>query len=129
MASKIRMETEGIGVVNGESPGQVDSQTLERLTAINAVTSTPILRTLIASDKLDIIDIERQIGTYDISIRPYEDCCTIFTPSKPKTKPRLEKIEHYESFTDFEQMIEDAVKGRTIYDLPLQKKDDFEDFL
>ena len=129
IADKVRIETDALAIVTGESLGQVASQTLESLTAINAVTSTPILRPLIASDKLDIIDLARQIGTYDISIRPYEDCCTIFTPSKPKTKPKLEKIAYYESFTDFEQMIEEAVKERSIYELPLQKNDDFDDLL
>ena len=129
IADKVRVETEALGIITGESLGQVASQTLDSLTAINAVTSTPILRPLISSDKLEIIDIAKKIGTYDISIRPYEDCCTIFTPAKPKTKPKLSKITHYESFTDFEQMIEDAVKNRTIYDLPRKQKDEFEDFL
>ena len=98
---------------------------MESLTAINAVTSTPILRPLIASDKLEIIEIAKEIGTYDISIRPYEDCCTIFTPANPKTKPKLEKIEHYESLTDFEPIIEEAVKERIMYKLPSKKKDEF----
>lgn len=129
IADKVRVETEALGIITGESLGQVASQTLESLTAINAVTSTPILRPLISTDKLEIIDIAKKIGTYDISIRPYEDCCTIFTPSKPKTKPKLSKITHYESFTDFDQMIVDAVKNRKTYDLPSQQKDEFEDFL
>lgn len=129
IADKVRVETDALGIISGESLGQVASQTLESLTAINAVTSTPILRPLISSDKLEIIDIAKEIGTYEISIRPYEDCCTIFTPSKPKTKPKLSKITHYESFTDFDPMIVEAVKNRTIYDLPRQQKDDFEDFL
>lgn len=129
IADKVRVETEALGIISGESLGQVASQTLESLTAINAVTSTPILRPLISSDKLEIIDIAKRIGTYDISIRPYEDCCTIFTPAKPKTKPKLSKITHYESFTDFEEMIENAVKNRTIYDLPRKQKDEFEDYL
>ena len=129
IADKVRVETEALGIISGESLGQVASQTLESLTAINAVTSTPILRPLISSDKLEIIDIAKRIGTYDISIRPYEDCCTIFTPAKPKTKPKLSKITHYESFTDFEELIENAVKNRTIYDLPRKQKDEFEDYL
>ena len=92
IADKVRVEADALGIVTGESLGQVASQTLESLTAINAVTSTPILRPLISLDKLEIIDMATKIGTYDISIRPYEDCCTIFTPSKPKTKPKLEKV-------------------------------------
>lgn len=129
IADKVRMETDALGIVSGESLGQVASQTLESLTAINAVTSTPVLRPLIALDKLEIIELAKQIGTYDISIRPYEDCCTIFTPSRPKTKPKLEKIAYYESFTDFAPLIEEAVKERVIYDLPLQQKNEFEDLL
>ena len=102
IADKVREEVGALAIVTGESLGQVASQTLESLTAINAVTTTPILRPLIATDKLEIIDIAQKIGTYEISIRPYEDCCTIFTPSNPKTKPKLEKVAYYESFTDFE---------------------------
>jgi len=129
IADKVREEEGALAIVTGESLGQVASQTLESLTAINAVTSSPILRPLIATDKLDIIDIAQKIGTYEISIRPYEDCCTIFSPSNPKTKPKLEKVAYYESFTDFEPMIEEAIGTRTIIELPLQQKDEFEDLL
>ncbi len=129
IADKVRIEAGALAIVTGESLGQVASQTLESLTAINAVTTTPILRPLVASDKLDIIDIAQKIGTYEISIRPHEDCCTIFAPSNPKTKPRLEKVAYYESFTDFEPMIEEAVKSRIIIELPLKLEDDFEDLL
>ncbi|MFD1927129.1 tRNA uracil 4-sulfurtransferase ThiI [Sporosarcina siberiensis] len=129
IADKVRAEINALGIVTGESLGQVASQTLESLTTINAVTATPILRPLIAEDKLDIIDMAKKIGTYDISIRPYEDCCTIFTPSKPKTKPKLEKVNFYESFTDFEPMIDEAVQNRAIYDIPLKKDDLFDDLL
>lgn len=129
IADQVRADANALGIVTGESLGQVASQTLESLTAINAVTATPILRPLIASDKLDIIEIAKNIGTYDISIRPYEDCCTIFTPAKPKTKPKLNKIEHYESFTDFEPMIREAVNKRLTFDFPRQVKDDFLDLL
>ncbi len=129
IADKVREEEGALAIVTGESLGQVASQTLESLTAINAVTSSPILRPLIATDKLDIIDIAQKIGTYEISIRPYEDCCTIFSPSNPKTKPKLEKVAYYESFTDFEPMIEEAIEKRLIVELPLQQKDDFADLL
>ncbi len=129
IADKVRSETGALAIVTGESLGQVASQTLESLTAINEVTSTPILRPLISSDKLEIIDIAQKIGTYDISIRPYEDCCTIFTPSKPKTKPKLSKVSHYESFTDFEQLIDEAVLNRVIYELPHKEDNNFDDLL
>ncbi len=129
IADKVREEEGALAIVTGESLGQVASQTLESLTAINAVTTTPILRPLISTDKLDIIDIAQKIGTYDISIRPYEDCCTIFSPSNPKTKPKLEKVAYYESFTDFGSMVEEAVGKRITVQLPLQQEDGFEDLL
>lgn len=129
IADKVREEEGALAVITGESLGQVASQTLESLTAINAVTTTPILRPLIATDKLEIINIAQSIGTYEISIRPYEDCCTIFSPSNPKTKPKLEKVAFYESFTDFEPMIEIAVERRMTVELPLPEKDGFEGLL
>ncbi len=129
IADKVREEIGALAIVTGESLGQVASQTLESLTAINAVTSTPILRPLIAMDKLDIIDIAQKIGTYDISIRPYEDCCTIFTPANPKTKPRLEKVEHFESYFDFDALIEEAVKNRTVVETGKVAVEEFDDLL
>lgn len=128
VADKVREEIGALGIVTGESLGQVASQTLESLTAINDVTSTPILRPLIASDKLDIIKIAEQIGTYETSIQPYEDCCTIFTPASPKTKPKLEKVQRYESFTEFDELIERAVRNREVHILP-QKEETVDKFL
>lgn len=127
IADQVRAETNSLGIITGESLGQVASQTLESLTAINAVTSTPILRPLISTDKLEIINIAQKIDTYDISIRPYEDCCTIFTPAKPKTKPKLNKVTYYESFTNFDEMIEEAVQNRKVYELPQKHKDELAD--
>ena len=130
IADKVREEIGALALVTGESLGQVASQTLESLTAINEVTATPILRPLIAMDKLDIIELSEQIGTYDISIRPYEDCCTIFTPSNPKTKPKIEKVHHFESFFDFQPLIEEAVNNREVIEVWRQQvKDEFEDLL
>jgi thiamine biosynthesis protein ThiI len=110
IADEIRKKNGGLALVTGESLGQVASQTMESMLAINDVTSTPVLRPLIAMDKLEIIEISRKIGTHDISILPYEDCCTIFTPPSPKTKPKLERVEHYESFFDFEPYVREAVE-------------------
>ena len=118
IADLVREEIGALGIVTGESLGQVASQTLESLTAINAVTSTPVFRPLISMDKLDIIDIAREIGTYETSILPYEDCCTIFTPSCPKTKPKLEKVEYYESFKDYDDLIKEAVENREVHSFP-----------
>ncbi len=129
IADLVREDTNALAIVTGESLGQVASQTLESLTAINAVTTTPVLRPLIAYDKLDIIDIAQEIDTYDISIRPYEDCCTIFTPASPKTKPKLEKVEFYESFKTFDEMITQAVTEREIIMFPKKKQDKFSDLL
>lgn len=129
IADRVRERINALGIVSGESLGQVASQTLESLTAINAVTSTPVLRPLIAMDKSEIIEIAKEIDTYDISIRPYEDCCTIFTPAKPKTKPKLDRVERFESFIDFEPMIQEALEGRRTYKFPRVEKDDFADLL
>ncbi|MCR8850896.1 tRNA 4-thiouridine(8) synthase ThiI [Rossellomorea sp. SC111] len=111
IADQIREKNEGLALITGESLGQVASQTLESMQAINDVTNTPVLRPLIAMDKLEIIDIAQKIDTHDISILPYEDCCTIFTPPAPKTRPKKEKVEYYESFVDFEILLKEAVDG------------------
>lgn len=131
VADKVREEIDALAIITGESLGQVASQTLESLTAINEVTNTPILRPLISSDKLEIIEIAREIDTYETSIQPYEDCCTIFTPSNPKTKPKLEKVVHYESYVDFEELINRAVQNREVHIFPEKKKqvDKFADLL
>lgn len=129
IADRVREDIGALGIVSGESLGQVASQTLDSLTAINEVTSTPVLRPLIAMDKLEIIRIAEEIDTYDISIRPYEDCCTIFTPAKPKTKPKLKRVKHFESFIDFEPMIEEAIQNKRVYSLPIVKEEAFDDLL
>ncbi|WP_341201892.1 tRNA uracil 4-sulfurtransferase ThiI [Planomicrobium okeanokoites] len=129
VADKVLEATDSKAIITGESLGQVASQTLESLYAINAVTSTPVLRPLISTDKLEIIDTAMRIGTHDISIRPYEDCCTIFTPANPKTKPKLEKVEFYEGFVAFDELIQEAVDEREIIKFPRPKKDEFEDIL
>lgn len=110
ITDKIRKQREGLAIVTGESLGQVASQTLESMLAINDVTNTPVLRPLISMDKEEIIEIARNINTHDISIRPYEDCCTIFVPAAPKTKPQTKKVQFYESFIDFEPYIDKAVE-------------------
>lgn len=122
IADKVLEETNCKAIITGESLGQVASQTLESLAAINAVTNTPVLRPLIASDKLDIIETAQQIGTYDISIRPFEDCCTIFTPANPKTKPKLDKVEYYENFVSFDELIQEAVDQREVIKFPRVKE-------
>ncbi|MFE8697025.1 tRNA uracil 4-sulfurtransferase ThiI [Cytobacillus sp. FJAT-53684] len=114
ITDEIRRKNEGLAIITGESLGQVASQTLESMYAINDVTSTPILRPLITMDKSEIIDISRIIDTFDISNRPYEDCCTVFVPSSPKTKPKKEKVQHFESYIDFEPLITKAVENTEV---------------
>ena len=96
-------------ISTGESVGQVASQTLASMNVINAVTNMPVIRPCATMDKLDIIKISEKIDTYEISIRPFEDCCTIFAPKNPKTKPSLEKAKEYEAKFDYESMIKEAL--------------------
>ncbi len=97
-------------VATGESIGQVASQTLDSLQAINEVTNYPIIRPLAVMDKLEIMKIAEHIKTYEISIRPFEDCCTIFAPKNPKTAPKLDEIKKYEEKFDFESLINEAIE-------------------
>ena len=98
-------------ISSGESVGQVASQTLQSIHVINEVTSTPVIRPCATMDKLEIISLSKKIDTYEISIRPYEDCCTIFTPKAPKTAPQLEEAKRYEEKFDFESLIEEALNN------------------
>ncbi|MCQ2799882.1 MAG: tRNA 4-thiouridine(8) synthase ThiI [Bacilli bacterium] len=109
LAEKLGKYHHCIGIANGESVGQVASQTLDSMITINNVTNFPVIRPLAVSDKVDIIKMAGNIGTFDISIRPYEDCCTIFKPKKPKTKPRIDECEFYESKFDWQTMIEECI--------------------
>lgn len=98
-------------VITGESLAQVASQTLLALGCTDAVATIPVFRPLIGMDKLDIIDISRKIDTFDISIQPYEDCCTVFTPKHPKLRPTLEEVEEAEKALDMEGLIKKAIDG------------------
>ena len=98
-------------IVNGESLGQVASQTLKSMETINSVTCLPVLRPLVTYDKNDIIKISRKIDTYDISIKPFEDCCTVYVPKQPATAPTISKSEYYEKAFDYETMIDEAIKN------------------
>ena len=102
-------------VTTGESVGQVASQTMEGLIVSNDVADRPVFRPLIAMDKVDIMDEARQIGTYETSILPYEDCCTIFVPKHPKTKPKVCEIRKAESVLDIESLVEEAVKNTELF--------------
>lgn len=105
------------GLVTGESIGQVASQTMQALQCTNEVVSLPVYRPLIGFDKQEIIDVARKIGTFETSSLPYEDCCTVFTPRHPATKPKMEKILEGEALLDSEALIQEAVQNIEIVDV------------
>lgn len=111
LASKLARRRNCPVISTGESVGQVASQTLQSMATINEVTSTPVIRPCATMDKLEIIKLSKKIDTYDISIRPYEDCCTIFTPKAPKTAPKLEEAKEYEEKFDYESLINEALNN------------------
>lgn len=126
----IREERNGLVIINGESLGQVASQTLESMRAINAVTATPVIRPVVTMDKLEIIDIAQKIDTFDISIQPFEDCCTIFAPDRPKTNPKIKNVEQYEKRMDVEGLVERAVAGIKITTItPQADHDEIDDLI
>ncbi len=102
-------------LINGESVGQVASQTIDSMYVINSVTNLPIIRPVSCLDKLEIIDIAKKIGTYETSILPYEDCCTIFVPKHPVINPKIEKCLLYENFS-YENLIEECINNIEIID-------------
>lgn len=115
-------------IVNGESIGQVASQTLTSMNAINRVVNIPVIRPLACFDKLEIIDVAQKIGTFETSILPYEDCCTIFVPDHPVINPEIKKCEEYEALIPYEDLIFQTIKTHEIIHIkPEEKK--FEDIL
>ena len=104
-------------LITGENLGQVASQTAEALTVTDASVEIPVMRPLIAMDKVDIIDRAKEIGTYETSIMPYEDCCTVFLPKHPVTKPRLERILKSESKLDVDELVRKAIEAEEIVDI------------
>jgi len=130
ITDRIREERNGLVIINGESLGQVASQTLESMRAINAVTATPIIRPVVTMDKLEIIDIAQKIDTFDISIQPFEDCCTIFAPDRPKTNPKIKNVEQYEKRMDVEGLVERAVAGIKVTTItPQAEHDEVDDLI
>ncbi|CAM3828476.1 tRNA uracil 4-sulfurtransferase ThiI [Alicyclobacillus pomorum] len=110
IAEEIGRRRKLLALVTGESLGQVASQTLESMHVINAVTRWPVLRPLVAEDKVDIMRRARQIGTYETSILPYEDCCTLFVPKNPATRPKLAEVEEAERALAVERLVAEAVE-------------------
>ena len=117
VAERVARNTGCDMLITGESLGQVASQTSDALVVTDASVDIPVMRPLIALDKVDIMDIARDIGTYEKSIEPYEDCCTVFLPKHPVTRPKLSKIEKSESKLDVEQLIENALASEEVIDI------------
>ena len=119
IAEMIAKENDCLGLVTGESIGQVASQTMQALMATNEVCTLPVYRPLIAFDKQDIVDISEKINTYETSILPFEDCCTIFVAKHPVTKPNVNVIRQHEQnvFDKIDEMIETALQTREIIDV------------
>ena len=116
IASALCEKTGALCIINGESVGQVASQTLGSMNTINSVTNKPVIRPVATYDKIDIIKIARKIDTYDISIRPFEDCCTVYVPKSPAISPSIEKSELYEKNFDFQSLVDLAVENvKSIY--------------
>ena len=109
IAEKYAKKINAHAIFNGESIGQVASQTLESIACVNNVVSMPVIRPVACFDKLEIIALAEKIGTYETSILPYEDCCTIFVPKHPVIKPKLENCISYEQNLDYEKLIDEAI--------------------
>ena len=117
IAEKIALSNEMDALITGESLGQVASQTIEGISVVNSAVNIPILRPLIGLDKRDIIDIANDIDTYEISILPYDDCCTLFSPKHPVTNPRLNDIEDSEAYLDVDELVKKAIDNMKIYNI------------
>jgi thiamine biosynthesis protein ThiI len=124
IADRICKERKIRVITNGESIGQVASQTPESISVIGKVADTLILRPLCMMDKLEIIDIAKRIDTYETSILPYEDCCTIFDPKNPVTKPREDKCLYFESLFDYEKLVDECVANDNIVNVSYRKADE-----
>ena len=111
LADRLAKQRKCLAISSGESVGQVASQTLQSIKVINDVTNMPVIRPCVTMDKTDIINTSIKIGTYDISIRPYIDCCTIFTPKSPKTAPHLDDVLKYEEQFDYEPLLKEALSN------------------
>ena len=125
LAEMVAKQNNCLALGTGESVGQVASQTLSSMAVINDVIRIPVLRPLVCFDKVEIIDLARRIGTYETSILPYEDCCTIFDPKNPVTNPTIHKSEYYESKFEWQPMLEKCVAAEETVTVRPETKDDF----
>lgn len=117
VAEQVAKKENALALITGESLGQVASQTLESMMVTNSDLELPVFRPLVGMDKLDIIEISRKIDTYETSILPFEDCCTIFVPKHPKTKPRLYDIKNSEELLDVKKLIENCMENMEIIEV------------
>lgn len=124
LGEQLAIKRRCFAIANGESIGQVASQTLASMNVINRVIAIPTIRPLAIYDKTDIIAIAKKIDTYDISIRPYEDCCTIFEPKNPKTAPKLSVVEELEKRFQYEELIEEALQNTEVIFVNSNQKDE-----
>lgn len=131
LTDAIREERKGLVIINGESLGQVASQTLQSMVAINEVTNTPIIRPVVSMDKGEIIEIAEKIDTFELAIQPFEDCCTIFAPPQPKTRPRLDKAQAYEARLDVDGLMKRAMAGLKVSEITetSEQSEEFADLL
>jgi thiamine biosynthesis protein ThiI len=111
ISQRIALANGAKAIVTGENLGQVASQTMEAMASTQAVTDLPVLQPLIGMDKEEIVVLSRKIGTFDTSILPYEDCCTVFTPKHPRTRPKVSEVEAAESVLDIDALVEEALQG------------------
>ena len=111
IAERIALSNGAKAIVTGENLGQVASQTMEAMASTQAVIDLPVLQPLVGMDKEEIVQMSRKIGTFDTSILPYEDCCTVFTPRHPRTRPTVAEVEEAESVLDVEALVEEALQG------------------
>ena len=124
IASKFAIKNDDLCLICGESVGQVASQTLGSMRCINSVTNLPVLRPLCTYDKVDIINLAYKFKTFDISIKPFEDCCTVYVPKNPTTNPKIDKAEHFEAAFDYETLVNEAVEG--VRTLKIKADSDFD---
>ncbi|MBQ6546777.1 MAG: tRNA 4-thiouridine(8) synthase ThiI [Bacilli bacterium] len=127
ISEEIARKNKNLVLINGESIGQVASQTLTSMNAINEVVKIPVIRPVACFDKLEIIDIAKQIDTYDTSILPYEDCCTIFVPKHPVINPKIDRCIEYEKLIDYEGLIKEIVQNTNT--ITIKNEDEFSDLL
>lgn len=126
LAERVAKASHCLAIGTGESVGQVASQTLESIAVINETITMPVLRPLVCFDKVEIIDLARHIGTYETSILPFEDCCTIFDPKNPVTHPTSEKSVHYETMFDYETLLNEEIEKQEVISVyPRKEEEEF----